>query len=110
MLVAIGDRVIRPKQGSVLEGVSLTVVRDLCEETGLGFAEEQFDFRDVANDPAITEVLLTGSGFGLAGVRRISATHWERGDSWPGPVLRRLQRAWSELVGVDIEQQIVGGL
>ena len=110
VLMVRGDRVIRPTTGSVLESVSLTVVRDLCEAIGLEFDEEPVDFRDVATDSMITEVLLTGSGFGVAGVRRIAATHWAQGDSWPGPVLRRLRQAWSELVGVDIERQIVGGL
>ncbi len=29
------------------------------------------------------------------------------GDSRPGPVYRRLMTAWSQRVGVDIEQQIL---
>ena len=110
VLVVRGDRVIRPYPGSVLESVSLTVVRDLCEAIGLKFDEEQVDFRELATDSRITEVLLTGSGFGLAGVRRITTNHSEHAINWPGPVLRRLQQAWSKLVGVDIERQILGGL
>jgi hypothetical protein len=31
------------------------------------------------------------------------------GDGSPGPIFRRLLAAWSELVGLDIEQQIIHG-
>ena len=109
LLVVRENRVIRPTKGSVLESVSLSVVRDLCDKIGVAFVEERVAFHEMITDPTITEVLLTGSGFGLAGVRRITTTHSEHDIPWPGPILRRLQQAWSELVGLDIEQQILGG-
>lgn len=92
-VLAVRDgAVVRPPAGSVLESVSAGVVRELCGRLGLPFAEGVADFADA------TEVLLAGSGFGLAGVRRVVGV---REYAWPGPVLGRLQAAWSDLVGLD---------
>ncbi len=52
----------------------------------------------------VVELLLTGTGFGVASVKTV-----HHGDSrtfdWPGPMYRRLTKAWSELVGVGIVEQ-----
>ena len=47
--------------------------------------------------------ILAGTGFCLAGVRRIDGVELP----WPGPVFRRLLAAWSGLVGVDVEGQFL---
>ena len=91
--------VVRPPAGSVLESVSVGVVRELCGRLGLPFAEGVVDFADA------TEVLLAGSGFGLAGVRRVVGV---REFDWPGTVLIKLQAAWSDLVGLDVVRQMTG--
>jgi branched-subunit amino acid aminotransferase/4-amino-4-deoxychorismate lyase len=99
VLAVRGGAVVRPPAGSVLESVSVRVVRELCGRLGLPFAEGAVDLADA------TEVLLAGSGFGLAGVRRVVGG---REYDWPGPVLVRLQAAWSDLVGLDIVRQMTG--
>lgn len=104
VLAVVGDRVIRSPVGTVLESVSLKVVAELCERVGLEFGAGRVHL-GAGN---VSEVLLVGSGFGVAGVRRFvgadgSADYW-----WPGPVYRQLLAAWSEAAGVDIERQFVG--
>lgn len=100
VLAVVDGSVVRPEPGTALEGVSLHVVRECCADRGLGFAIRRFDLRD----PAITELLLAGSGLGIAGVRQILGV---REFDWPGPVLKRLLAAWSELVGLDVEKQML---
>ena len=59
-------------------------------------------------DPSVahaSEVLLAGTGFCLAGVRRFVSGKNARDYNWPGPVYRKLLAAWSQLVRLDIEQQ-----
>ena len=53
----------------------------------------------------MSEAMLTGTGFGIAGVRQIDGLELP----WPGPVFRRLLAAWSGLVGIDIEKQMFDG-
>jgi branched-chain amino acid aminotransferase len=103
VLVVVGGTVVRPPAGAALESVSVGVVRELCGRVGLPFAEGAADFTTA------TEVLLAGSGFGLAGVRRVIDRGGMREYAWPGPVLRRLQAAWSDLVGLDVAAQFLGG-
>lgn len=99
VLAVRGGAVVRPPAGSVLESVSVGVVRELCGRLGLPFAEGAVDLAGA------TEVLLAGSGFGLAGVRRVAGV---REFAWPGPVLVELQAAWSDLVGLDVVRQMTG--
>lgn len=118
ILVVAGGAVIRPDCGTVLDGISLKVVGELCESLGVPFDYAPLDMRGLAStdhqpvpDPCITqasEVLLTGTGFCLAGVRRFASRDKARDYAWPGPVFRRLLAAWSDLVGVDVEKSFTG--
>jgi branched-chain amino acid aminotransferase len=104
VLAVMGGAVIRPPPGVVLESVSVGVVRELCERVGLRFVEAVVDFRDLGG---VSELLLAGSGFGLAGARQFVGPAGGREFAWPGPVYGRLQAAWSELVGMDVEAQFL---
>jgi branched-subunit amino acid aminotransferase/4-amino-4-deoxychorismate lyase len=97
VLVVRDGGVVRPPAGAVLEGISMSVVGELCGRVGVPFAVGPVDVRDLGR---ATEVLLTGSGFGVAGVRRVG----DRGFDWPGPVFTRLLGAWAESVGQSVEQ------
>lgn len=99
VLAVVDGRVIRPPVGAVLESVSVNVVKELCGRLGRTFAEGLLDFRGAS------EVLLAGSGFGVAGVRRLIETGRPRDFTWPGPVLQQLIAAWSEIVRVDVAGQ-----
>lgn len=105
VLAVVGGALLRPEPGAVLEGVSLKVVGELCNKLDVRFATGRVDL----HDPNVSEVLLTGSGFGVAGVRRVVGPAGARELSWPGTVLKRLLGAWSELVGLDVEAQMRTG-
>ena len=92
VLAVVAGGVVRPPAGRVLEGVTLGVVAELCAELGLGFAEGAIDFRDLPG--GVTELLLAGSGFGLAAVASFDG----RAFPAPGRVAARLLAAFDELV------------
>jgi branched-subunit amino acid aminotransferase/4-amino-4-deoxychorismate lyase len=108
ILVVRDGEVLCAESGTVLDSVSVRVVGELCESLGVPFKAEPFDMRllyqpSLQNPPS--EILLAGTGFCLAGVRRFISMNQSRDYTWPGPLFRRLVDAWSDLVGVDIEGQ-----
>lgn len=107
LLAVIDGVVVSPPQDRVLDGISLRVARELCSTLGFEFVEKSIVLSELAG---VSELMLTGTGFGLAGVKELHVA----GSSplrfpWPGPVYRKLLAAWSELVGVDIAKQFVEG-
>jgi branched-chain amino acid aminotransferase len=116
ILAVHGDTVLVPVPDSVQESISVKVVRELCASTGLKSSDAPIDFRYFARpvEPAdarsivseVSELLLAGTGFCLAGVRKFGARDKYRDYTWPGPVFRQLVEAWNELVGVDIVSQL----
>ena len=95
-LVAVIDGIVTtPPAGTVLAGVSLGVVRELCEAFAIPFAERALTLDDLNR---ASEVLLTNTTYCVAGVSRID----DRPVPFPGPILNRLLDAWTELVEVDV--------
>jgi branched-chain amino acid aminotransferase len=94
-LVVRGGRVLSPRRGAVLAGISLGVVRELCGGVGLTFEERDLTLAECLD---ADEALLTGTAFSIAGVRQLQ----ERTYPFPGPMLGRLVEAWNRTVGVDI--------
>jgi branched-chain amino acid aminotransferase len=106
-LAVIEGVVITPDRKQVLDGISLRVTQELCEQVGLPFVEAPVLPADLAR---ASEAMLTGTAFGLAGVRQVihpSLTNPLQLE-WPGPVFRRLLAAWNQLVGLDLEQHFLG--
>jgi branched-subunit amino acid aminotransferase/4-amino-4-deoxychorismate lyase len=99
LLVRTGG-VLSPPAGSVLGGISLHVVRELCRDLGIAFGEQPLTVNDCLQ---ADEALLTCTSYCLAGVRSINGQPLP----WPGPVYQRLLQAWSERVQVDIGRQIL---
>ena len=88
-----------PPRSVVLDGISMRVVEELCDELGISFAEKVLTLDECY---AAEEALLTSTPFGLAGVSSING----KSIPWPGPILKQLHDAWSERVGMDIWHQI----
>lgn len=101
-LVVRGGAVVSPPGDRILDGVSLGVVRELCEHLRVPFRAEALPL-DVAC--AADEALLTSTPYCLVGVRRLQ----ERVYPYPGPITRRLLEAWNREVGLDIYEQIRTG-
>jgi branched-subunit amino acid aminotransferase/4-amino-4-deoxychorismate lyase len=99
-LTVRGGTVVSPPRDSVLDGISLRVLEELCGRLGVPFEERPLTLHDCQ---AADEALLAGTAFCVAGVRRLHGVELP----WPGPVWRRLIGAWSEMVGLDIVKQIL---
>jgi branched-subunit amino acid aminotransferase/4-amino-4-deoxychorismate lyase len=98
-LIVRKGAVLTPPRSSVLPGVSLAVVEELCADLGIPFAEQILGPTDCYD---ADEALLASTSFCLAGVSRID----DRPLPWPGPVWQRLLTAWGDRVGLDIARQI----
>ena len=95
--------VLSPPLDTVLNGISLAIVRDLCQELGIAFHVRPLTLLDCAH---AQEAFLTNTSFCLAGVRRINAIELR----WPGSITERILSAWSEKVGIDIRAQFLRSL
>jgi branched-subunit amino acid aminotransferase/4-amino-4-deoxychorismate lyase len=100
-LIVRDGTVVSPPRDSILGGISLRVVEELCGELNVPFTERSLT---LAECQSADEALLASTGFCVAGVRRLDGVTLP----WPGSIWRRLLAAWSARVGVDIEGQILG--
>lgn len=98
-LLVKGYRVLSPPYHAILEGISRSVVEELCGELGLEFEEE--DLTDEECKQA-TEAMLCSTPYCLAPVSHID----DQPIPWPGPVFQQLIAAWNRKVGLDIWGQI----
>lgn len=118
IIAVFGESVIFQDELNVQKSISVQVIRELCDTLRLPHHTAPLDVRQwldpawaKTTDPrkhSPTELLLAGTAFCVAGVRRWGVRDQHRDFAWPGPVLQQLQAAWSELVGLDIVQQFVG--
>jgi branched-chain amino acid aminotransferase len=100
VLVVLDGTVCSPPGGTVLDGISLRVIEEMCGQLGIPFARRFLALEDCW---AASEAMLCGSAFCLAGVRWIDG----RELPWPGAITQRLLAAWSERVGINIALQIL---
>jgi branched-subunit amino acid aminotransferase/4-amino-4-deoxychorismate lyase len=98
-LIVKNGVVMSPPNSTILNGVSLQVVRELCGELNIGFEERSLTVNDAITSE---EALVTGTSFCVAGVSQIQDVDLP----WPGSVWSRLLAAWSDRVGLDIFKQI----
>jgi len=84
----------------VLQGVSRAMVFDLGKELGIPVVEEDLQPYDVYT---ADEAFLTSTSPCVLPVTRVDRR--PIGSGAPGPVVGRMLRAWSEIVGVDIVAQ-----
>ena len=97
----VTDGVIRTAgDRGVLQGVSRAMVFDLGKELGIPVVEEDLQPYDVYT---ADEAFLTSTSPCVLPVTRVDRR--PIGGGTPGPVVGRLLRAWSEIVGVDIVAQ-----
>jgi branched-chain amino acid aminotransferase len=92
--------VVSPPRSTILNGISLLVVEELCGANGIPIREAVIHVEDCL---AAEEALLTSTPYCVAGVSRING----QSIPWPGPIGKRLLAAWSSHVGLDIAGQIL---
>ncbi|HEV3344093.1 MAG TPA: aminotransferase class IV [Pirellulales bacterium] len=96
--------IISPTTRNTLPGISRATVIELAVKLGIGFVERDSQTYHAVN---ADEAFLTSTPYCLMPVTKINGL--SIGDGKPGPIFRRLLDAWSELVGLDIERQIIEG-
>lgn len=101
-VIVRGNRITSPSRRNILWGESLETVRLLAAEIGMEFEERDFQPYDVVN---ADEAWLTTTPYCLAPCTRINGV--AIGDGRPGPRHAAMLKAWSALVGMDIEAQIL---
>lgn len=102
-LIVKGRTVFSPHSHSILGGISLQTVRELCAELGLGWEEKQLLIYDILN---ADEAWLTSTTYCMAPCTRLNGM--PIGPGRPGPVFEEVLAAWSKRVGVDIRTQVLG--
>ncbi len=99
-LAVLDGAVCSPPRSTILNGVSLLVVEELCQGLDIPFVERPLTLDDCRG---ASEALLTCTSYCVAGASSLDG----QPVPWPGPVLRSLLDAWSERVGLDVVRQIL---
>jgi branched-subunit amino acid aminotransferase/4-amino-4-deoxychorismate lyase len=100
LLLVREGTILTPPCGTVLPGVSMQVTQELCGQLGIPFVEQPLTLEDCHQ---AQEALLCSTPYGVAGVRQIQGQQL----AWPGPLTMRLRQAWDDLVGLNIQEQIL---
>ncbi len=98
--------VATPKGQYVLEGITRRTVLDLAHGIGLETAESDLDLFDAYT---ADEVFLTSTSLCICPVSSVNGATIGDG-STPGPTTRRLMQAFSDLAGMDFEEQYLAHL
>ena len=94
------EGLVSPPPSKTLPGISLATVRELAEQLSIDWIERDLQVSDVEQ---ADEVMLCSTSPCIWAV-----TEFNRqpiGDGKPGPTVERLLAAWSDMVGVSIQQQ-----
>jgi len=95
-----GEGLLSPPAATILPGISLATVDELARNLNLPLGERDLLPEDLA---AADEVLLSSTPFCLLPVTRFDGRAIAGGR--PGPIFRKLLRAWSDRVGIDPAEQ-----
>lgn len=95
-----GGGVLTPSTDNCLEGVSREIVLELCDQLRIEVREGNVWPYDLAT---ANEVFATATSYCMLPITRVQGL--TVGDGAQGPVTSVLLSAWSERVGVDIQEQ-----
>lgn len=93
-----------PSERTTLGGVSQQVVRELAAQLGIEFTTTDLQVYDVLN---AEESFTSSTPYCLLPVVKLNGQ--PIGNGKPGPIFAKLMNAWSELVNLDIANQIQTG-
>ncbi|MBI2441842.1 MAG: aminotransferase class IV [Lentisphaerae bacterium] len=101
-VIVKGRTIFSPTSRNILWGISLQTVQELAPKLGLAFVEKDLQPYDAIN---ADEAWLTTTPYCVAPCTKIN--NIPIGDGKPGPLCGKVLEAWSALVGLDIEKQIL---
>jgi branched-subunit amino acid aminotransferase/4-amino-4-deoxychorismate lyase len=104
VLIVEHGTIVSPPVVNILPGISRATVIELAGKLGLGFLERDLHVFDILN---AEEAFTSSTPYCLLPATKINGV--TIGTGRPGPVFRRLLGAWSQEVGLDIQQQILQG-
>jgi branched-chain amino acid aminotransferase len=93
-----------PSHRTTLGGVSQQVVTELAADLGIECVNTDLQVYDALN---ATEAFTSSTPYCLLPVTKLNGQ--AIGDGEPGPVVGKLLAAWSEMVGLDVAEQIRRG-
>ncbi|MES2789371.1 MAG: aminotransferase class IV [Planctomycetota bacterium] len=100
-LIVENGTIVSPSLTNTLPGISRQTVIELAAKLGIPFVVKDFQVHSVINaDEAFTAT----TPYCLMPATKINGL--AIGDGRPGPIWKKLMAAWSELVGMDIVQQM----
>jgi branched-chain amino acid aminotransferase len=94
------EGLISPPKEHILPGVTVAVIEELAGQLSIPFLHRDLTVDDIA---AADEALLCSTSPCIWSVTRLNGQLI--GDGRPGPIACRLQAAWNQMVGLDIEAQ-----
>jgi branched-chain amino acid aminotransferase len=100
LLIVLDGVVYSPPPETILGGISLLTVQELCCDLGIAFVQRPLTLDDAAK---ADEMMLASTSWCLCGVSRFN----DAPVLWPGPVFERLLAAWSQRIGLDIRGHIL---
>lgn len=100
LLMVRDGRISTPTKEWTLDGLSRGITEELAGRLGVPFEDRPLTLVECQT---ADEVWLSSASYGLAGVSRLNGV----AVPWPGPLLRRFQNAFGDLVGTDLVAQII---
>lgn len=94
------EGIVSPHRENILPGISLMMIEQLADDLGIPFSYRDFtpdELRDM------DEVMLCSTSPCVWSVVNVDGKVWDNA----GPVVSELQRAWSQVVGIDFVAQAV---
>jgi D-alanine transaminase len=88
-----GHILTHPLGHFILPGVTRSVVLELCRKIGIAYKEKEFRGEELTR---ASEIIITGTNKEITPIIRLDGR--PVGTGTPGPVTRRLQAAYAELV------------
>ena len=98
--------ILTPPARRVLPGITRATVMELASELGIPLREEPVDLYDAAT---ADEIFITSTSLCICPAAGLNNAPVRNGEV-PGPLTRRLQDAFSELVGIDVVAQYLAYL
>lgn len=103
-LIVERGAIVSPTTVNTLPGISRATVIELAAKLGIPFVEKDIQVHSVMN---ADEAFTSSTPYCLLPVTKINGV--AIGDGLPGPVFHKLLAAWGDVVGLDIERQVLEG-